>query len=85
MSSFSQTGNVRTVILPVVYLNESVVIDDASAAKLRKIIVEQGVVENIPFMLIGIAIIMGGIFMFLMCRQNVPESTTAERQPLLSS
>ncbi|KAI9524716.1 hypothetical protein NQZ68_016725 [Dissostichus eleginoides] len=85
VSIFSQTGNVRTVILPVVYLNESVVIDDASAAKLRKIIVEQDAVENIPFMLIGIAIIMGGIFMFLMCRQNVPESTTAERQPLLSS
>ncbi|KAK5851936.1 hypothetical protein PBY51_023449 [Eleginops maclovinus] len=85
ISSFSQTGNVRTVILPVVYLNESVVIDDASAAKLRKIIVTQNVVVNIPFMLLGIAIIMGGIFMFLMCRQNVPESTTAERQPLLSS
>ncbi|XP_054468024.1 lysosome membrane protein 2c [Anoplopoma fimbria] len=83
--TFSQTGNARTVILPVVYLNESVVIDDTSARKLQKIIVEQNVVVNIPFMLIGLGIILGGVFMFLMCRQKVPGSTEAERQPLISS
>ncbi|XP_030292258.1 lysosome membrane protein 2c isoform X1 [Sparus aurata] len=86
--SFSQTGDVRTVVLPVVYLNESVLIDDESVAKLKAIVTEQNVVVNIPFMLIGLGIILGGIFMFLMCRQKVPEvknSTAAERQPLLSS
>ncbi|XP_073333802.1 lysosome membrane protein 2c [Pagrus major] len=85
LPSFSQTGDVRTVVLPVVYLNESVVIDDGSAAKLQAIVTEQNVVVNIPFMLIGLGIVLGGIFMFLMCRQKVPESTAAERQPLLSS
>ncbi|XP_061590255.1 lysosome membrane protein 2c [Cololabis saira] len=85
IKTFSQTGNVRTVVLPVVYLNESVVIDDTSAKKLRVIVAQKNVVENIPFMLIGLGIFLGGIFMFLMCRQKVPESTTAERQPLLSS
>ncbi|XP_051269311.1 lysosome membrane protein 2c [Dicentrarchus labrax] len=83
--TFSQTGNVRTVVFPVVYLNESVVIDDASVLKLHAIVVKQNVVVNIPFMLIGVGIILGGIFMFLMCRQKIPESTSAERQPLLSS
>lgn len=83
--NFSQTGNVRTVVLPVVYLNESVVIDDTSVLKLKAISVEENIVVNIPFMLIGLGIILGGIFMFLMCRQKGPESTTAERQPLLSS
>uniref|UniRef100_A0A671Y1G8 Scavenger receptor class B member 2 n=1 Tax=Sparus aurata TaxID=8175 RepID=A0A671Y1G8_SPAAU len=73
--SFSQTGDVRTVVLPVVYLNESVLIDDESVAKLKAIVTEQNVVVNIPFMLIGLGIILGGIFMFLMCRQKVPEST----------
>lgn len=73
------------MVFPVVYLNESVVIDDASATKLHMIMVERNVVVNIPFMLIGLGIILGGIFMFLMCRQKVPESTAAERQPLLSS
>lgn len=82
---FSETGNVRTVVFPVMYLNESVVIDDASAKKLQLIVVQKDVVENIPFMVIGVGIILGGIFMFLMCRQKVPESTAAERQPLLSS
>ncbi|XP_030005493.1 lysosome membrane protein 2c [Sphaeramia orbicularis] len=82
---FSQAENVRTVVFPVVYLNESVLIDDASAVKLRTVMVKQNVVVNIPFMLIGLGIIMGVLFMFLMCRQKVPESTAAERQPLLSS
>ncbi|XP_056288909.1 lysosome membrane protein 2c isoform X2 [Pseudoliparis swirei] len=79
---FEQTGNVRTVIFPVVYLNESVVIDDSSAGKLQKILAQRDVVVNIPFMLIGLGIILGGVFMFLMCRQK---STATERQPLLSS
>ncbi|KAE8285145.1 Lysosome membrane protein 2 85 kDa lysosomal membrane sialoglycoprotein [Larimichthys crocea] len=83
--TFSPTGNVRTVIFPVVYLNESVVIDDASALKLGKIVVEDNVMVNAPFILIGLGIVLGIIFMFLMCRQKVPESTAAERQPLLSS
>ncbi|XP_053196304.1 lysosome membrane protein 2c [Scomber japonicus] len=85
IDTFSQTGNVRTVVLPVVYLNESIVIDDASAMKLKTIALEENVVVNIPFMLIGLGILLGALFMFLMCRQKVPESTAAERQPLLSS
>lgn len=83
--TFSQTGNMRTVVFPVVYLNESVVIDDSSVLKLKAIGVKENVVVNIPFMLIGLGIVLGGVFMFLMCRQKVPESTAAERQPLLSS
>ncbi|XP_054896468.1 lysosome membrane protein 2c isoform X2 [Poeciliopsis prolifica] len=82
---FSEIGNVRTVVFPVVYLNESVLIDDASAKKLQRVDVQKNVVENIPFLVIGLGIILGGIFMFLMCRQKVPESTEAERQPLISS
>uniref|UniRef100_A0A1A8HEK3 Scavenger receptor class B, member 2 n=1 Tax=Nothobranchius korthausae TaxID=1143690 RepID=A0A1A8HEK3_9TELE len=85
IASFSQTRNVRTVIFPVVYLNESVVIDDTSAQKLQMVVVKKNVVENIPFMLIGLGIILGGTFVILMCRKKAPESSAAERQPLLSS
>lgn len=135
---FSQTGNVRTVVFPVVYLNEvceqththfrhvvktgfwrtipiltvlvtslwylmvhtvlcllsspssllmrnifemwslsqpsqSAVIDDTSAITLQAVAVVKNVVENIPFMLIGLGILLGGIFMVLMCRLKVPE------------
>ncbi|KAM9820488.1 lysosome membrane protein 2c [Neosynchiropus ocellatus] len=85
LSKFSQTGNVPTVILPVLYLNESVVIDDDSAGKLRSIVLMQNLVVNSPFMLIGLGIILAVVFMILMCRQKVPESTADERQPLLTS
>ncbi|KAM3599815.1 uncharacterized protein V6R79_011979 [Siganus canaliculatus] len=81
----TQTQNVRTVVFPVVYLNESALIDDTSAKKLQVVVTEQKVMASVPFMLIGLAIVLGGIFMFLMCRHKVPESTSAERQPLLSS
>nr|XP_019937302.1 PREDICTED: lysosome membrane protein 2-like [Paralichthys olivaceus] len=64
---------------------QSVVLDDTSVEKLQAIAGVQNVVVNIPFMLIGLGIVLGGIFMFLMCRLSVPESTAAERQPLLSS
>ncbi|KAM3874528.1 lysosome membrane protein 2c [Diretmus argenteus] len=83
--TFSQTGKVRTVVFPVVHLNESVVIDQESAKKLLVIVAEENIVVNIPFMLIGLGILLGGVFMLLMCRQKVPESTDAERQPLLRS
>ncbi|KAF7661796.1 hypothetical protein LDENG_00254830 [Lucifuga dentata] len=85
ISTFSQTGNVRTVVFPVVYLNESVVINDDSVKKLMVIVREQNVVVNIPFMVIGVGMLLGGIFMVLMCRKKVPEGSAAERQPLLSS
>ncbi|XP_077479354.1 lysosome membrane protein 2c [Stigmatopora argus] len=85
IDTFSQTGNVRTVILPVVYLNESVIVDDSSVAKLNAVVVEQYVLVNIPFILIGIGILLGGVFMLMMCRHKLPESTPAERQPLLTS
>ncbi|XP_029024819.1 lysosome membrane protein 2c [Betta splendens] len=81
--TFSQTGDVRTVVLPVVYLNESALIDDASAKKLKVIVTKKSVVENIPFMMIGVSIILGIIFMFLICQRKVPDGTAAE-QPLLS-
>ncbi|XP_061822459.1 lysosome membrane protein 2c [Nerophis lumbriciformis] len=83
--TFTQTGNVSTVIFPVLHLNESVVIDDVSVKKVAAAVFQQNLVLNIPFMLIGVAILLGGVFMLLVCRQKIPESTAAERQPLLAS
>lgn len=85
LNVFSQTGNVSTVIFPVVWLNESALIDDGSAMKLKDVMLKQTVLVNVPFMLIGLGILLGLVYMFLMCRQKIPESTAAERQPLLSS
>ncbi|XP_070305689.1 lysosome membrane protein 2c [Salvelinus sp. IW2-2015] len=82
---FSQTGDIRTLVFPVLYLNESVVIDEISAKQLQVIVAEGNVVVNIPFMLIGLGILLGVVFMVVQCRQRIPESSSAERQPLLKS
>ncbi|XP_035246443.1 lysosome membrane protein 2c [Anguilla anguilla] len=82
---FSQTGNVQTLVFPVMYLNESVTIDEESAKKVRAVVTKGDVVVNIPFMLIGLGILIGIVFTVLMCCQRGPESTASERQPLLSS
>ncbi|XP_029507766.2 lysosome membrane protein 2c [Oncorhynchus nerka] len=82
---FSQSGDIRTLVFPVLYLNESVVIDEVSAKQLQVIVAEGNIVVNIPFMLIGLGILLGVIFMVAQCRQRIPESSSAERQPLLKS
>ncbi|XP_072517666.1 lysosome membrane protein 2c [Salminus brasiliensis] len=82
---FSQTGDVRTLVYPVMYLNESVLIDADSAKKLGVVVAEANVVINIPFIVIGLGILLGVVFMLLLCCLKAPQSTAAERQPLLSS
>lgn len=83
--NFSQTGNVQTLVFPVMYLNESMTIDEESANKVKAVVTAGNVVLNIPFIFIGLGILMGVVFMLLMCWQRGPESTATERQPLLSS
>lgn len=53
--------------------SQSATIDDTSAKKLKVVVIEKDVVVNIPFMLIGLSIILGVIFMFLICHKKVPE------------
>ncbi|KAK2872218.1 hypothetical protein Q8A67_022115 [Cirrhinus molitorella] len=85
MPEFSQTGKIQTLVFPVMYLNESVVIDEESAQKLYKVVTEANVIVNIPFIVISVGILLGVIFIVFMCRQQRPPSTEAEREPLLSS
>ncbi|MCI4386874.1 hypothetical protein PGIGA_G00067780 [Pangasianodon gigas] len=83
LPAFSQTGNVRTLVYPVMYINESVLIDKDSAKKLQGVVTQANVVINIPFIIIGLGILLGVVFIVLICRQE--RSTPDERQPLLSS
>ncbi|XP_016380025.1 lysosome membrane protein 2-like [Sinocyclocheilus rhinocerous] len=73
------------LVFPVMYLNESVLIDEESAKKLYAVVTEANVIVNIPFIVISVGILLGVIFIVFMCRQQMPPSTEAERQPLLSS
>ncbi|KAF4077037.1 hypothetical protein AMELA_G00203520 [Ameiurus melas] len=83
LPAFSQTGNVRTLVYPVMYINESVLIDEDSAKKLQGVVTQANVVINVPFIIIGLGILLGLVFIMLMCHKE--RSTPDERQPLLSS
>ncbi|RXN13607.1 lysosome membrane 2-like protein [Labeo rohita] len=69
---FSQTGKIRTLVFPVMYLNESVVIDEESARKLYTVVTEANVIINIPFIVISVGILLGVVFIVFMCRQQTP-------------
>jgi len=56
-------------------LLQSVVIDDGSARKLHALMVQQSVVVNIPFILIGLGVLLGVVFVAVVCRQKGPEVT----------
>uniref|UniRef100_A0A8C2JHB8 Scavenger receptor class B, member 2c n=1 Tax=Cyprinus carpio TaxID=7962 RepID=A0A8C2JHB8_CYPCA len=68
----SQTGKIQTLVFPVMYLNESVVIDEESAKKLYSVVTEANVIINIPFIVISVGILLGVIFIVFMCRQQTP-------------
>ncbi|XP_007895114.2 lysosome membrane protein 2c [Callorhinchus milii] len=87
---FHETGNVQSLIFPVMYLNESVLIDDSSASKLSKVLLETQVATVIPFMIMGLGILLGFIFIILVCTNRTVEKpagvepTVTERTPLLN-
>ncbi|XP_072352417.1 lysosome membrane protein 2c isoform X2 [Scyliorhinus torazame] len=67
IKGFMQTGDVQTLVFPVMYLNESVLIDNTSAAKLYSMLMLSEAVTLIPFMIMGLAILFGLIFIILVC------------------
>ncbi|XP_072406679.1 lysosome membrane protein 2-like isoform X2 [Chiloscyllium punctatum] len=85
IAGFIETGKVKTLVFPVMYLNESVLIDNVSAAKLNAMLLQSEVITVIPFMIMGLGILFGLIFIILVCtsRNEVNEASEAERTPLL--
>ncbi|XP_023264420.1 lysosome membrane protein 2-like isoform X1 [Seriola lalandi dorsalis] len=67
MSGFPKTRNLNTVF-PVMFLNESVVIDDASAAKVQKLLLIVTLVSNFPLIIVGLGVIMLFVFIILLLR-----------------
>ncbi|KAJ6657480.1 hypothetical protein lerEdw1_002415 [Lerista edwardsae] len=68
LPDFDLTGNIRQLFFPVVYVNESVILDKASADKLKLMLLEASVVTSIPYVVMTIGIIFGVIFVVLTCR-----------------
>ncbi|KAK6494671.1 lysosome membrane protein 2-like [Huso huso] len=83
IEAFSQTGNVSTLVFPVMYLNESVEIDAESADKVKSVVYQANVVINIPFIIMAFGILLGVIFIVFLCKNREPEGTKEEQGPLL--
>ncbi|KAM6903038.1 lysosome membrane protein 2-like [Xenentodon cancila] len=62
ISGFPKTKLLNDTIFPVMFLNESVVIDDASAARVQKLLKIAMVVSNFPLIIVG----LGGILLLVL-------------------
>ncbi|XP_069781585.1 lysosome membrane protein 2-like isoform X2 [Narcine bancroftii] len=87
VTGFHQTGNVQSLVFPIMYLNESFLIDDLSAAKLNSMLLQTEVITAVPFMMMGLGILFGLIFIILVfTNRNVEkEGSEAERASLLNT
>ncbi|KAM5194692.1 lysosome membrane protein 2 [Mantella aurantiaca] len=85
MPLFSATKNIRTLYFPVMHLSETVLIDDASSEKLRTVLWKARVVANVPFIIMGLGILIGVLFVILVSRphRTREEGTEDERGPLI--
>ncbi|XP_060916759.1 lysosome membrane protein 2-like isoform X1 [Labrus mixtus] len=68
ISGFAKTRPLSEIIFPVMFLNESVVIDDASAARVHKLLLIVTLVSNFPLIIVGLGAIMLAIFILLLYR-----------------
>ncbi|XP_076842494.1 lysosome membrane protein 2 [Brachyhypopomus gauderio] len=70
ITGFPMTRNMNGTIFPVMFLNESVVIDDASAEKLHKLLTIVSLVSNFPFVLVALGVLLFIISILLLIRSH---------------
>uniref|UniRef100_A0AAR2JVJ0 Scavenger receptor class B, member 1 n=1 Tax=Pygocentrus nattereri TaxID=42514 RepID=A0AAR2JVJ0_PYGNA len=67
---FPMTKMLNGTIFPIIFLNESVTIDDASAARLHKLLSIATIVANFPFILIALGVVLFLISILLIIRSR---------------
>ncbi|XP_077924915.1 lysosome membrane protein 2 isoform X1 [Halichoerus grypus] len=85
LDDFAETGNIRTLVFPVMYINESVLIDKETAGRLKSVINTTLIITNIPYIVMALGVFFGLIFTWLACRGqgSMDEGTADERAPLI--
>lgn len=68
ISGFVKTRTLNDTIFPVMFLNESVIIDDASAARVHKLLLIVNLVSNFPLIIVGLGAIMLAVLVLLLVR-----------------
>lgn len=76
VSGFPMTKNLNSTIFPIVFLNESVVIDDASAARIQKLLLIVTLVSHFPLIIItlGVILLLVSIILAIRFYQNKPSA-----------
>ncbi|XP_046870890.1 lysosome membrane protein 2-like [Hypomesus transpacificus] len=80
VSGFPQTKFLNETVFPIMFINETVVIDDASAAKLHKLLLIVMLVSNFPLIIVGMGAIMLLVFILLMIRARKQKTTTTTKE-----
>ncbi|KAI5278887.1 lysosome membrane protein 2 [Manis pentadactyla] len=85
LDDFVETRNIRTLVFPVMYFNESVLIDKETAARLKTVINTTLIITNIPYIVMALGVLFGLIFTWLACKGqgSMDEGTADERAPLI--
>ncbi|KAI2534725.1 SCARB2 isoform 10 [Pan troglodytes] len=83
--TYSETGDIRTMVFPVMYLNESVHIDKETASRLKSMINTTLIITNIPYIIMALGVFFGLVFTWLACKGqgSMDEGTADERAPLI--
>uniref|UniRef100_UPI0037E9605A lysosome membrane protein 2-like isoform X2 n=1 Tax=Semicossyphus pulcher TaxID=241346 RepID=UPI0037E9605A len=77
VAGFPKTRGLNETVFPVMFLNESVVIDEASAARVHKLLLIVTLVSNFPLIFVGLGAIMLAVFLILLYRAR-QQNTSAE-------
>lgn len=82
---FVQTGHIRRMAYPVMYLDESFVLDKGSAEKLKIALLESNLVKAVPFVILALGIISGAVFLAVIYwpRGKKEEGSVDEQAPLI--
>ncbi|XP_036972686.1 lysosome membrane protein 2-like isoform X1 [Acanthopagrus latus] len=70
VSGFPKTRDLNETVFPVMFLNESVVIDDVSVARLQKLLLIAALVSNFPLIIVGLGAIMLAVLIVLLIRDR---------------
>uniref|UniRef100_A0A2I2ZAA7 Scavenger receptor class B member 2 n=1 Tax=Gorilla gorilla gorilla TaxID=9595 RepID=A0A2I2ZAA7_GORGO len=83
--TYSETGDIRTMVFPVMYFNESVHIDKETASRLKSMINTTLIITNIPYIIMALGVFFGLVFTWLACKGqgSMDEGTADERAPLI--
>ncbi|XP_066501919.1 lysosome membrane protein 2 [Hoplias malabaricus] len=73
---FPLTRTLNGTIFPIMFLNESVTIDDVSAARLHKLLSMVKLVPNFPFVLIALGVLLLLISILLIIRSRQKKNST---------